>query len=57
MNKETPTIYELLEEELQRRFFASGKKLTPDELFDKDKVCDWMLSVNFLQRQWRRGVK
>lgn len=45
MNKETPTIYELLEEELQRRFFASGKKLTPDELFDKDKVCDWIESL------------
>ena len=45
MTKETPTIYELLEEELQRRFFASGKKLTPDELFDKDKVCDWIESL------------
>lgn len=45
MTKETPTIYELLEEELQRRFFASGKKMTPDELFDKDKVCDWIESL------------
>lgn len=45
MTKETPTISELLKEELQRRFFASGKKLTPDELFDKDKVCDWIESL------------
>ena len=45
MTKETSTIRELLEGELQRRFFASGKKLTPDELFDKDKVCDWIESL------------
>ena len=42
MNSEAMTIRNLLDQELDRRSFASGMKLEVEELFEKEKAMKWI---------------
>ena len=42
MSHATFTIRELLDEELNRRYYASGISLTTEDLFDRDKLIPWI---------------